>query len=714
MVALARPYFGLIVVTTLLLVAWGVVSMLHMPSGIYPEVSFPQIAVIVETPALGIRDVETVITRPIEERVSIVPGVSRLQSKTVRGASEIKIDFAPGTDMIQALNDVRAKMAEIEAQLPAGTTAIVERQSPSVFPIISFVVTGGANPAALRDFAYYDLRPRIGRLDDVSYVEVQGGDLREIVVEVDPQRLVETGLSITDVADRLAKDHQLKAVGRLDRGSTQFQVLSDSQALGPLDLADRVVAVKNDQSIYLRDIGRVVVSHEDRSMAIRCNGEDAVSLTVFRRLGGNALAVSHELNDALAEARKTAPPGITITPVYDQGQLVRTAIDNVRDAMLIGGAMSVLVLLVFLKSVRATLIAALSIPLSLVISFGFLKLTGDTLNLMSLGGLAVAIGLIIDDTVVVIENIARHLATGQTGDEAVEAASREISGAVVGSTLTTILVFVPLAFVHGVVGQFFQSLSIALSVALLVSMVVSLTIIPVLAARFLVRSPMPSTGPIYNFLAGGYEGVLRRRLKFPRIVVFLALAMVVPGWLLFRALDSGFMPDMDEGAFILDYEMPVGTSLAQTDKILRRVEAVLQESPDISGYIRRTGAENGLFVTESFRGDILVSLKPPGQRRPMKAIFDSLEEDIKKTVPELESLELLPLIQDQLNDLAGLQRPIEIKVFGPDVAQLRTLAEKVAAEADALKLDERSMLTYIWGTPIWWFARQLPTHRGWD
>src|SRR5262249_19817096 len=179
-------------------------------------------------------------------------------------------------------------------------------------------------------------------------------------------------------------------------------------------------------AICLHDVGRVVISHEDRSMAIRCNGDDAVSLTVFRRLGGNALAVSHELNDALADARKTAPPGITITPVYDQGQLVRTAIDNVRDAMLIGGAMSVLVLLAFLKSVRATLIAALSIPLSLVISFGFLRLTGDTLNLMSLGGLAVAIGLIIDDTVVVIENIARHLAEGQTGDDAVDRASKEI------------------------------------------------------------------------------------------------------------------------------------------------------------------------------------------------------------------------------------------------------------------------------------------------
>jgi CzcA family heavy metal efflux pump len=687
LVSLARRYFGLIVLTTILLTAWGLVSIFRMPSGIYPEISFPQIAVIIETPAMGIRDVETVVTRPVEERISSVVGVSRVQAKTVRGASEVKIDFAAGTDMTQALNDVRAKMSEVEAVLPPGTTVVVERQSPSVFPIISFAVTGGSNPSALRDYAYYDLRPRIGRLSDVAYVTVQGGDLREILIEVDPVRLIETGLSITDVADRISKDHRLKAVGRIDQGTTQFQVLSNSQTLDPKELTDRVIAVKNGQPIRLQDVAKVSISHEDRSMAIRCNGEDAVALTVFRRLGGNSLTVSKELDAALESARKKAPPGIKITAVYDQADLVRTAIANVRDAMLIGGAMSVLVLLGFLKSVRATAIAALSIPLSLIISFGFLRLTGDTLNLMSLGGLAVAIGLIIDDTVVVIENIARHLAEGQTGDEAVDRASKEISGAVVGSTLTTILVFLPLAFVHGVVGQFFQSLSVALSIALLVSMVISLTLIPVLASRFLAGSAMPSTGWIYEKLASRYEQLLRLSLSKPRLAIVLAVAVVVPGWWLWKHIDSDFMPDMDEGAFILDYELPVGTSLVQTDKVLRRVEAVLNDCPDISGYIRRTGAENGLFVTESFRGDILASLKPAGERRPMKEIFDSLEEDIGHAVPEVK-IELLPLIKDQLNDLAGLSRPVEIKVFGPDQAQLREIARKVADVAESLKLGE--------------------------
>jgi CzcA family heavy metal efflux pump len=690
LVAAARPYFGLIVLTSLMLSVLGIYAMLHMPSGIYPEVAFPRISVIAQTPGLGVKDVEVSITRPVEEQVSIVLGVIRVRSKTVRGASELSIDFAPGTDMVQALNDVRARMAEVGSQLPPGTNTIVERQTPSIFPIISFVVTGGHDPSELHDYAYYTLRPRITKIPDVSYVTVQGGDIREVVVEVEPAALVAANLSIADVADRLSRDHRLKAVGRLDRERLQYQVLADTVVAAPLDLEDVVVIEKNGQPIRLRDLGRVVVSHEDRSVAVRSNGRDAVALTVFRRLGGNALTISHELNNVLADARQSAPPGIEIQPVYDQGTLVSTAIANVRDAILVGGAFSVMILLVFLKSFRATIIASLAIPLSLSISFVFLALTGDTLNLMSLGGLAVAIGLIIDDTVVVIENISRHLAAGETGDGAIDRASREISGAVIGSTFTTILVFVPLAFVRGVIGQFFQSLSLALSISLLVSMIVSLTIIPVLASRFLARRAMPTTGPIYDTLARGYEGMLKFGLRFPRFGILAALLMVFPAWWLFDHVKSGFMPDMDEGAFVVDYFMPVGTSLAQTDKVARRIEAVLQKTPDVASYIRRTGAELGLYATESFRGDILVSLKPAGERRPMSEIFEDVEKEIKTEVPELETMELLPLIRDQINDLSGVDKPIEVKVFGPDLNVLRDLAEQVAKV-----LEKTSALTEV-------------------
>ena len=623
LIAKARPYFGLIVLTTTLLTAYGVVSMLRMPSGIYPEVAFPRIVVIAQTPGLAVKDVEVAVTRPIEEAVSIVLGVIRVRSKSVRGAAQLDIDFAPETDMIQALNDVRARMAEVgrnyrrgPPRSPSGRPPRSSRSSPSWSP-------AGATRRRCTTMPTTTCGPGSAASPTSPTSPSRGATSGRSSSRSSPQALAAANLSISDVADRLNKEHRLKAVGRIDRGALQYQVLSDTLATDPLDLEDVVIAEKNGQAIRLRDLGRVTIGHEDRTMAIRSNGKDAVALTVFRRLGGNALAVSHALADVLADAAKSAPPGVAIHPVYDQGVLVRTAIDNVRDAIVIGGLMSVAILLLFLKSLRATLIAALSIPLSLIIAFVFLHLSGDTLNLMSLGGLAVAIGLIIDDTVVVIENIARHLAEGQSGDAAVDRASREISGAVIGSTLTTILVFVPLAFVSGVVGQFFQSLSLSLSVALVVSMVVSLTIIPVLAARFLGAAPMPTTGPIYNLIADRYEGLLKVGLRFPIATVLLSLLRAVPLWWLATHMETGFMPDMDEGAFVLDYEMPVGTSLAQTDKVLRRVEDVLMETPDISGYIRRTGAELGFFATEAYTGDILVSLKPTGQRRPVEEIFDA-------------------------------------------------------------------------------------------
>jgi len=695
LLAAVRPYFGLILLATLLLTAAGIYAMFRMPSGIYPEVAFPRIVAIVQTPGLAVKDVEIGVTRPIEEAVNVVLGVQRVRSKSVRGAAEINIDFVSGTDMVQALNDVRARMADVASQLPAGTSAIVERQTPSVFPIISFVVAGGRDASALHDYAYYDLRPRVSRIPDVSYVTVQGGDIREILVEVDPERLVAMGLSLTDVADRLGKEHRLKAVGRLDQESLQYQVVANTQAQDPLELEDRVVAEKNGQAVRVRDIGRVCVRHEDRTMAIRSNDRDAVVLTVFRRLGGSALTISSHLQQVLDDARKSAPPGIEIVPIYDQAALVHTAINNVRDAIVIGGLFSVLILLLFLKSLRATLLASISIPLSLIIAFVFLRMTGDTLNLMSLGGLAVAIGLIIDDSVVVVENIARHLAEGQTGEAAIARASREISGAVIGSTLTTILVFVPLAFVRGVIGQFFQSLSLALSIALLVSMVLSLTLVPVLAARYLGRRRMPATGPVYDKLADGYEEILRKGLKAPRMMVLLALLTAIPGWWLFSHVKTGFMPEMDEGAFAVDYEMPVGTSLKRTDEVLRRLDAVLDKTAGVSGYIRRTGAELGFFATEPYTGDALVSLKPSGQRRSQREITDELTERLSEEVLELITLEIVPLIRDQINDMSGVDMPVEVKVFGPDIGQLRKLAAdvgEVVQQAGAAEVNSHVQL----------------------
>ena len=429
--------------------------------------------------------------------------------------------------------------------------------------------------------------------------------------------------------------------------------------------------------------------------------------------------------------------------VYDQATFVNTAVDNVRDAILIGGLFSVLILLAFLRSWRATLISALAIPTTLAITFLFLYWGGQTLNLMSLGGLAVAIGLIIDDTVVVIENIARHLQRDKVVKQAdkerdpVDAASGEITGAVIGSTLTTVLVFVPLAFIVGVYGQFFAALSWSLSIAVLVSMVISLTLIPVFAARFLAGRPMPPPGPIYGFVARLYDAALAAALRFPWLTLAFSVAALGVGVVLYTGVPNplaraekgkapeplvpgvktGLMPAMDEGAFVFDYWAPSGTPLEQTELMARDVEQVLSENPDVDSYVRRTGAELGIFATQTNRGDIQVILRPAEndpvslltkpvrpkfseiekelktlgkeafrrtyRRRSVNDIKEEIEDEVKERYSEHQlKIETVLIMEDELNDMSGANRPVEVKLFGPEYPELRRLAKEVGEKLE--------------------------------
>ncbi|HEX3315753.1 MAG TPA: efflux RND transporter permease subunit, partial [Gemmataceae bacterium] len=474
---------------------------------------------------------------------------------------------------------------------------------------------------------------------------------------------------------------------------------------------------------------------QDRTQSIGYDGRDAVVITIFRQRRGN----TGNISDAVTKLVKTFeyPTNVHGEVAYDQARFINTSIDNVRDAILVGGLFSVLILLGFLRSWRATLISALAIPITISITFLFLYAVGETLNLMSLGGLAVAIGLIIDDTVVVIENIARHLAPGQANrGDPVDLASGEITGAVIGSTLTTVLVFVPLAFISGVYGQFFASLSWSLAIAVLVSMVISLTLVPVFAAKFLAGRPMPQPGRIYRGLANIYEAVLSVALRAPKTTLTIALLAVPAGVVLitgipnvfavreegkpppaplFKGIETGLMPAMDEGAFILDYYAPTGTPLARTEKIAQTLEHVLSENPDVQAYVRRTGSENGMFATQTSRGDIQVLLRPAEddpisivakpvrppfnliedeikrdgiekirkkyRRRPAPRIMEEIEDEVKEHFSEHQlRFETIPIMEDELNDLSGANRPIEVKLFGPQYSELRQLAEEVVGK----------------------------------
>lgn len=732
----ARPYFGAIVLTAVLLTAGGIYSATRMPSGVYPEVTFPRVAVVAKKPGLDLVSTELQVTRPLELAASSVLGVRRVRSTTIRGGCDLSIDFAPGTDMVQSLQLTWNRIGAARGQLPPDVELTVEQMTPSVFPIISVVLTGGDSPSQLRDFAFYELAPQIKNIPDVLYANVAGGDLREIEVIARPDSLLAADLSAADLADQIGRAHRLQPVARLEESPLAFVIMVNTQAQKPEQIEDLVVSTKNGQPLRVRDVADVKVLHQDRTHSVGFEGHDAVVVTVFRQLGGNTVNISRDVRGLLA--RQPPPRNIHAAVAYDQAHFVTTAVHNVRDAILIGSLFSILILFAFLRSWRATLISALAIPTTLAITFLFLHWLGATLNLMSLGGLAVAIGLVIDDTVVVIENIARHLSRG----EPVDAASAEITGAVVGSTLTTVLVFVPLAFIVGVYGQFFASLSWALSIAVLVSMVISLTLIPVFAARFLAGRPMPGPGPIYNFLANIYEAVLSLGLRVPWLTLLASFAAVLFGVLLYtgvpspkafrgdkeakplvQGLKTGLMPAMDEGAFVVDYFGPSGMPLEETEHNAKEIEEVLAENPDVGSFVRRTGAELGLFATQTNRGDIQVVLRPAEDdpvsllRKPERPKFSEVEKeakaaglDIKKkegrdwvraryrrrsvadimheVEGELEEkftehqfkVETIQIMADELNDLSSANKPVEVKLFGPDYHQMHKIAEKLEKE----------------------------------
>ena len=573
-----------------LLSAAGVWMALQLASAIYPELRFSRITIVAQGSTLGARQVVFSVTRPLEEAVSIVPGVTRVRSHSIRGASEISITFAPGTNMDQALQLVRARVNQVQSVLPSDVTIEVEQLTPSLFPIVSYNVEGG-EPATLYDLARYEIKPLISRVPGVGRVDVQGSDVRELEVIADPARLAAQGMTYSGLADAIRRAITVQAVGRVAQDYRQYLIVTDQEAHAPADIGAVVVR----GGLRVRDVASVQVGTEDHVRIIAGDGKPAALINVTRQVGGNTLALADSVARIMTALAPTLPPGVHLKPVYDQAELVREAVRSVRDAMLIGAALAVVVLLVFLRHGRITAISATSIPLTLAITVFVMRMLGQTFNLMTLGAMAIAIGLVIDDAVVITENIARHLRLTNDRLHAIRAAVQELIWPVTTSTLTTVVVFLPLGLLQGVVGQFFAALATTLTVAVLVSLVLALTIIPLLAEQFVTAHEVETSqsGPLaraqraLDALGSRYEGALASVLHHPRRIGVAALLFVVVGVVLMRLVGTGFLPEMDEGAFVLDYFTPGGTALAETDREVGIAEKILAQTREIE---RRPGA----------------------------------------------------------------------------------------------------------------------------
>jgi len=652
----------------------GAVDYTSFPVSILPDVSFPRVIVIADNGDQPVNMIEAGVTRPIENAITTVPNVKRIVSRTKRGSTEISIDFDWGTDILTAEQLVNAKVNQVQPDLPAGTKTEVERMNPTVFPVVGLTLDSKSlSPSQLYELAQYTLRPGLARVPGVARVVVQGGRDPEIEVTCDPRKLGNMHLSLTDVSKALADTNMVKSVGRMTYRFQTFQVLVSGLAPDINQFNNVVVAQRGGQPVYLRDIATVQLNVADANTVVSANGKDSVLLNVIRQPSANSVTMADGVRQEIAKLKPTLPPGTKLGVFYDQSVLVREAIQSVSEAVLIGAILAVFVLMLFLRNVRATILTAAIIPMTVLITFLFMRVAGLTLNLMTLGALAVAIGLVIDDAIVVVENVFKHLQPGVTVPQAVQLASNEIARPMISSTLTTVVVFLPLSLLQGVAGAFFSALAITLTIALLVSLALALFASPSLCAAFLKKKSGEEHAGIGVKL---YQKVLTASLKRKYVVFISAILLLFGTVFIAQRLQTGFMPEMDEGAFILDFKTDPGTSLAETDRLLNKVDSILESTPDIKSFSRRTGTELGFSITEPNTGDYAVMMKASG-RRNINDVIGEIRTKIQRQVPGLD-VDFSQVLQDLIGDLSGSPAPIEVKLYGENETLTQDLAKKIA------------------------------------
>ncbi len=665
----------------------GVVFLFQLPIAIFPQTDFPRIVILVDNGIAPV-DVETLsVTRPIEEAIRQVPGITEVRSITGRGSTEIDAFFRWDVNILNALHLVQGRIGQIIPALPPEARFDINRLTFSVFPMLGFSVTSGRRSLAeLWELAYYEIAPRLYRLPGVAQTRIVGGRQPEYHILVRPEKLNAYGLPLTKVVDAVRASNMIASSGMVQENYHLYLTTVTGLVRSPQDIENIVVDVVKGTPVLVKDLASVEPGQQPVYNIVTAEGRPAVLVNVLQQPDGNSVAIAESVNAELAAIRKSLPPDIQLSTFYDQSILVRESIRSVRDSILIGLGLSVFVLVAFLKKWRTTLVAALVIPAALLTSVVFMKLFGMSFNLMTLGGLAASIGVVIDDAIVMVENISVHLSLGQSRLEAAKTAVRELTPALIGSTLTPIVVFVPLIFVGGITAVFFRALAMTLVTALLASLFLALFFTPVLARVFFREPAAPGAdleqaeqageGRLMRWGAARYERALAWSLAHTRLVLLAALAILGGSVALYYSLGTGFMPEMDEGAFVLDYIMPPGTSLEESNRVLNHIEGMIRGMPETESYSRRTGAQLGLALTEPNTGDFLVKLKAQ-RSRSLEEVIDALRDRIKGSEPVID-VEFVHILEDLVGDLAYSPQPIEIKIFNADAAAFRGLAHDVA------------------------------------
>jgi CzcA family heavy metal efflux pump len=659
----------------------GIYEAFQIPVAVFPTTNFPLIKIGVDNGVMPIEQMEVTITRPIEQAVNIVPGLESVRSITSRGSAEIDLFFNWNVNMILTLQLVDAAVSRIQSSLPPTAKISTFRMDFSSFPIIGYSLTSDkVSQTDLWELATYDIKPRLNRLNGVAMVQVQGGQEPEFHVTVDPAKMLRAQVSVNDVLTAINRTNIIDSPGLMTRSHQLFLGLVNGQVHGPDEIGDIVIKNTKDVPVRVADVATVGAAVAPVYTVVSANGKPAVLLSINRQPDSNTVQVADEVHKEMDTIRPGLPAGVEVRPFYDQSNIVTESIASVRDAIIVGLLLAALIIWLFLRDWGTAVMTGLVVPVTIVITFIAMKLLGQSFNIMTLGGLAAAVGLVIDDKIVVVENIVLHRDAGQGPLEATASALKELTIPLIGSTLTPIVVFLPLITITGVTGTFFSALAIAMSVALLTSLVLALVWTSNLSTRLIRRgreAHEASERGLFGRVVRSYERWVRWSLEHPLFLGIFCAVLIAVSYLSYRQLGSGLLPAFDEGGFILDYVMPPGSSLQETNRVLNHVERILHEIPEVESTSRRTGLQLGVFpVTEPNTGDFTVRLKTD-RKRGIAEVISDIRDRITKSEPVL-AVEFIQLLQDMIGDLTGAPQPVVVKLFSDKADLLKEWAPQVA------------------------------------
>ncbi|MGD0349407.1 MAG: efflux RND transporter permease subunit [Verrucomicrobiota bacterium] len=666
----------------------GIFSAWHTPSSVFPQTDFPRVVIIVQNGIMPADEMMATVTRPIEEAMKDVPGAVSVRSATARGSAQINILFNWRVDMQRSELYVLGRLAEIRSDLPATAVTEISRVTFSAFPIIGISLTSSNRDIMdLWETANYELKPLFLQIPGVARVEIVGGHVPEYHVIVDPLKLQAAGLGLQDVDDALTKNNLVAPAGMIEENYHLYLTTVDGRVHSPEDIGNVVVAVRGGHPICLKDVARVGRGSEPAFTVVTAQGRNAVLLNIVSQPDGSTLDIAAALKAQLKKLKSELPPDMHLAFFYDQSQFVRDSVGSVWDAIIFGLILSVFILYFFLKNWGSVLTAIVTIPITVLITFVAMKLAHMSFNMMTLGGIAACIGLIIDNAIVVVEAMCVKIAAGRPRLAGIQEAIGEILYPLIGSTLTPVVVFIPLAFLTGVAGVFFRALALTMVVSLLASLVLALTLTPSLAAWFIREREKMEHGHAPEGLEGGflltrviriYERAVRWALWYRWLTLLACGFVFAAGIFIYRQLESDFLPDFDEGGFVIDYWAPPGTSLTETSRILNEAEDILRANPDIESYSRRLGTELGMFITEPYVGDFAVKLKP-NRKHSTEEVIAELRHEFNARFPMVR-WEFPGILTDVIGDLQLTPNPVEIKLFSPDLKWLEATAPRVEYE----------------------------------